>query len=339
MTVSEQTNPSQKMVAGFWIRVLADVIDMALLWAFALVLSFVMESWFLKLGENGVWFGLLISIAYFVPLQSSLGNGQSLGKRLLRIQVLDMNGQPLSLAKSFLRYLVIALVAYIAVFTGVVNLVVGSTWSAFANSIMATLWFIALVGCYFLLPLHPLKRGLHDLVAGSVVVYRDRFNAAALAALDNPAKTRRAFAVVGTIIAVTIAVGIWGVMAISRNAAIANMKGIATKLESTGKFHSTSVVDNTFSNNSGTARSIIVQTHVDGPFDQSREDLKPLYDLAFLTIRDQVRDLSPYNNLRVGLRLGYNLGIRKRYTTLFQDENPSKPGERRDAGFRTSEGL
>src|SRR5215472_4420902 len=130
------------MVAGFWIRVLADIIDMAILWAFALALSFVMESWFLKLGEDGVWFGLLISIAYFVPMQSRFGNGQSLGKRSLRIQVLDMNGQPLSLAKSFLRYLVIAFVGYIAVFTGVVNLLAGSTSSVFANSIMGTLWFV-----------------------------------------------------------------------------------------------------------------------------------------------------------------------------------------------------
>jgi uncharacterized RDD family membrane protein YckC len=333
---SEQENPTQKLVAGFWIRVVADVIDLAILWTFAFALSFVMESWFLRLGENGVWFGLLISIAYFVPMQSRFGNGQSLGKRLLGIQVLDMKGQPLSLAKSFLRYLVIAFVGYIGVFTGVVNLVVASTWSAFANSIMGTLWFIALVGCYLLLPLHPLKRGLHDLVADSVVVYRGRFDATRLAALDSPARTRRAFAIVGTITAVAIAAGIWGLMAIQKSPTIANVLDIATKLESTGKFHSIGVTDNTSSNNSVTTRSIIVQAHVDGPFDQSKEDLKPVYDLAFQTIRDQVRDLSPYNNLRVGLRLGYNLGIRKRYTTLFQDENPSKPGERRDAGSNTN---
>ena len=68
-----------------------------------------------------------------------------------------------------------------------------------------------------------------------------------------------------------------------------------------------------------------------GPLDQTREDLKASYDLAFQTIRELMKDLSRYDNLRVGLRLGYNLGIRKRYTTLFEDENP-RTGERKDAG-------
>ena len=321
-----------KLVVGFWIRVVADVIDLAILWTFAMVLSLGLENWFVKLGEHGVWLGLLVSIAYFVPSQSSFGNGQSLGKRILGIQVLNMNGEPLSLVKSFLRYLIIAFVGYIGVFSGVVNLIVGSELSTMADSIVGAMWFVAVVGCYLFLPLHPLKRGLHDLVANSIVVYCDRFNATALASLDNPAKTKKALAIVGAVSAVIILVGLWSFTAVKRNPAIATLLDIRNKLESTGKFNLTNVTDNTFSNNSNTTRSIIVQTFVGGSLNQTREDLKPLYDLAFQTIRDQVKDLSPYNNLRVGLRFGYNLGIRKRYTTLFQDESPGKPGERKDSG-------
>lgn len=335
MTPNEQAPSSSKMVAGFLIRVLADMIDMAILWVFAFGLSFFMENWFTRLGENGVWIGLLVSIAYFVPTQSSFGNGQSLGKRVVGVQVLDMNGQPLSLARSFLRYLVIAFVAYIGVFTGVVNLIAGSSLQLFATSIVGTLWFVAAVGCYLLLPLHPLKRGLHDLIAGSVVVYRGRFNATALASMNNPAKAKKALALVGAISAIVIVIGICAFMAINKNFDMATMQELKTKLEATGKFREVSVNDNTFKNNSGTTHSLIVQAHVDGTFDQTKEDLKPSYDLVFQAIRDQIKDISQYNNLRVGLRLGYNLGIRKRYTTLFLDENPNKPGERKDAGSHT----
>lgn len=232
--------------------------------------------------------------------------------------------------------MVIAFVAYIGVFTGVVNLLEGSSLSTFSNPILGTLLFVALVGCYLLLPLHPLKRGLHDLVAGLVVVYRGRFNATTLAALDDPAKIKKAYATVGAISAVIIIAGVWGFMAIKKNTALASMQEVKTKLEATGKFHSRSVMDNSFSTGSGTTRSIIVQAYVGGPLGQSKEDLKPLYDLAFQTIRDQVKDLSPYNNLRVGLRQGYNLGIRKRYTILFEDENPCKPGDQKDAGSNTN---
>ena len=135
---------------------------------------------------------------------------------------------------------------------------------------------------------------------------------------------------------VAIAFGIWGFVAITKNSSIASMQALQAKLESTGRFHATSVMDNTFSNKSGTTRSIIVQTHVDGPLDQSDQDLKLLYHLAFQTIREQQLDLSQYNNLRVGLRMSYNLGIRKRYRTLFQDENPSKSGDRKDSGSDTN---
>ncbi len=329
--MSEEQVPA-KMLAGFWIRVFADLIDIAVLWAVAMLLGFVMESWFVKLGNSGVWLGLLISIAYFVPLQSGLGNGQSLGKRALGIQVLDINGRPLTLAKSFLRYLVIAYVGYFGVFTGVVNSMVGSSLSAVVGTIMGTIWFIASVGCYLLLPLHPLKRGIHDLVADSIVVYRDQFNATALASLNSPAKSRRALTILGVVSAVAIVIGLGRPTINTQNAHLLELQELAAKLESSGKFSATRVVDNTFSGPGGTTRTIVVQAYVGGPIDQTADDLKPRYDLAFQAIRDQIKDLSAYNNLRVGLRLGYDLGIRTRYITLFQDENPSKFGERREAG-------
>ena len=79
-------------------------------------------------------------------------------------------------------------------------------------------------------------------------------------------------------------------------------------------------------------RASLADPQMDGPFSRGTHYRIEARD----QIRDQVKDLSQYNNLRVGLRLGYNLGIRKRYATLFQDENPSKPGDRKDAGSNTS---
>jgi hypothetical protein len=226
-------------------------------------------------------------------------------------------------------------VAYVGIFSGIVNLAAGSAFSVFVNSIIGILWLIALVGCYVLLPFHPLKRGLHDLIAGSVVVYRDRFDASALAILNDSAKARRAIAIVSCVSAIVIAGGIWGFVSISKNLPMASLLRIQSKLESSGVFHGTSVMENTVSFGSGTTRSIFVQASVAGPLGREREDLRPEYDLAFQAIRDEIKDLSKYNFLRVGLRMGYNLGIRKRYLTLFQDENPIKPGERKDGGSKT----
>ncbi|MEI7489182.1 MAG: RDD family protein [Chryseobacterium sp.] len=335
MNTSEQVNQTNKVLAGFWIRLLADAIDMAVLWVIGFILGFFLETWFIKLGGNVTWIGLLISIAYFVPMQSTFGKGQSLGKRLLGIQVLDMKGQPLSLAKSFIRYLVIAFVGYSGIFTGVINLLLASSLIEFANLVTLYIGFFALAGCYFLLPIHPLKRGLHDLLADSLVVYQGRFNLNAIATLNDPKKTKKAFLIFGIIIALMVFVGIWSKITIKKNSALTNIQEIQKKLTSSGKFHVISIND--FTNYQAkpltlTSRSFTLQALVDGPFNQSKEDLKPLYDIAFQTVRDQLKDLSQYNNLRVGLGMGYDLGIRKKYIILYQDENAQIPGERKFTG-------
>lgn len=329
---SQKQGQSPKVVAGFWIRFFADVIDYAILWAIPFILNFAMEDWFLKLGETDVWIGLLVSIAYFVPLQSRYGNGQSLGYRALGIQVLHLEGSPLTLGQSFLRYIVFAFVGYFSLFTSIVNLAASPFLATFAISIMDALWFLAFIGCYFLIPLHPLKCGLHDLIAGSIVVYRDQFNTETLTNLNSPEKARRAFTIVGIISVVVIGLEFWGFKTLKKEIPFADLLRIQSKLESAGNFTSTSVNYLTYSDKSGIARSIIVQTHIDKPLKSGSKDLKNEYDLAFQAIRDQMKDLSKYNNLRVGLRLGYNLGIRRRNITYFQDEDPKRPGERKDSG-------
>src|SRR4051812_1168077 len=102
----EIANPP-KMIAGFWIRFFADFLDAIFLAIFGFLLSLPLKGTFYKLGEKGVWIGLIITFLYTGILQSALGEGQSLAKRILKIQVLKMDGEYLSLPMSFLRYSII----------------------------------------------------------------------------------------------------------------------------------------------------------------------------------------------------------------------------------------
>src|SRR5687767_6677951 len=99
-----ETSNNTKLIAGFWIRLLADILDAVFLGIFGFLLSLLFRGVFLRLGENGVWIGLLITFLYTGILQSAVGEGQSLAKRILKIQVLKMDGSFLSLPVSFLRY-------------------------------------------------------------------------------------------------------------------------------------------------------------------------------------------------------------------------------------------
>ena len=75
-----------------------------------------------------------------------------------------MDGAYLSLPASFLRYCVIAFIFY----NSWVALAIVSTIPALNNNIFniidSALLFLLILGMVLLVPLHPLKRGLHDLI-------------------------------------------------------------------------------------------------------------------------------------------------------------------------------
>jgi|GEM_PF-2151656 len=191
-TLALPTSKPGPIVVGFWRRLVADIGDTALLAAFGFAVTYPFRYTLSSIGVHAMWFGLIVSLLYYSLLHTSLGGGQTLGKRVLGIQVLSRNGEPLPFAASLFRYLVIAFIFYNSLYFTLFSLLPDTIYE-----IVSSVWFILLIGmffaCFFLIPLHPLKRGLHDLVAGSIVVYKDRFDARLLAGLDNPKKTRRAF--------------------------------------------------------------------------------------------------------------------------------------------------
>jgi uncharacterized RDD family membrane protein YckC len=95
-------------IAGFWRRLAAFLIDAVILGVPATVFGFVVFRWAVTLGYAGRLIGFVAALLYFGLLNSRLGGGQTLGKRLLGIRVTDQGGSALSLIRSVLRFLVIA---------------------------------------------------------------------------------------------------------------------------------------------------------------------------------------------------------------------------------------
>lgn len=195
------------LVAGFWIRLVSDALDAILLGIFGFCLSLPFRSALYRLGENGVWIGLCVTFLYAGILQSGIGQGQSLAKRLFKIQVLTMSGGYLPLWMSFLRYSVIALLFYY----GWIWLAMISALRFLNNPVAQTIFGVVMValfaGTVLMVPFHPLKRGLHDLICGSVVVYKGTFHPEALAELYNSRRARRSYIIAGASgLAITVAI-------------------------------------------------------------------------------------------------------------------------------------
>ena len=95
------------MIAGFWRRIGAVTIDALLLGLFGAVLGLLWFDQLAALGQNGRFLGGAIAFAYLAIFNSRIGSGQTLGKRLLKIRVTDLQGSAVSFERAALRSLIL----------------------------------------------------------------------------------------------------------------------------------------------------------------------------------------------------------------------------------------
>ncbi|MDB4990585.1 MAG: domain containing protein [Myxococcaceae bacterium] len=176
-------------MAGFWRRLGADFVDLALLAALVFPFGYLFRYPLSELGGRGASVGLVLSIGYFGALHTKLGRGQTLGKRVLQIQVLRRDGRFFSGPRSFSRYLLTSLASFSY---GALLFPLGPRASEVASSTFQFLYWPMVLSYLIMIPLHPLKLGLQDVLTDSIVVRTGRYDSAALARLDDPKRTRLA---------------------------------------------------------------------------------------------------------------------------------------------------
>ena len=146
----------------FWKRILAFWTDSIVLLVVAYLLLSLFKDPLLSIGNWGILIGFVIFMLYYGLQNSRLCGGQTLGKRLFKIKVVDMDNQFLSVRKSMLRALILTpMFVFGSLFLPVGNVVI--IYSIFIG-------FISFVIVMLFLFNSPQRRSLHDLVAGSVVV-------------------------------------------------------------------------------------------------------------------------------------------------------------------------
>jgi uncharacterized RDD family membrane protein YckC len=155
-----------RSIAGFWRRLGAFFIDCLLLGAIGLGIGFFLTQELVSLGPWGRLLGFVVAFTYFGILNSRLGGGQTLGKRVLNIKVVKRNGSQLSVTRSFLRFLLL-----------------GAPWflnnAQLPDSVLLSFWFyilsitifgIGLSIIYLFVFNRRTRQSLHDLLVGSYVV-------------------------------------------------------------------------------------------------------------------------------------------------------------------------
>lgn len=152
-------------IAGFWRRFFSFLVDGVLLAIPLLIIGFLFRDFAFRLGPYGRLFGYTIIIAYWAWFNSEKGHGQTVGKRVLNITVVDQNNQYLPVSKSFLRALTL----------GLVFMLNGWALPLLQNPILATIVTVVVFGgilaiSYGLVFNRATRQGVHDFFAHSYVI-------------------------------------------------------------------------------------------------------------------------------------------------------------------------
>ena len=151
--------------AGFWRRVAAFVIDGAIIGGIGWLLGLALFDTFVRIGPWGPCVGFVVALAWFVSQECARG-GQSLGKRLLRIRVVDAQGRALAPARATVRFAVLSAPYFLigaALPLAVVTFAGGFVIAAVTlGGLLALAWLLAFN--------RRTRQSLHDLVVGAFVV-------------------------------------------------------------------------------------------------------------------------------------------------------------------------
>lgn len=159
----------QYTISGFWRRLGAFLIDVFSLGILGLFLGLFFSQQFVELGGWGRAVGFPIAAIYFAILNSRIGGGQTLGKRFLKIQVVDKIGKQISLFKSTLRYAIIGIPYFL---NGA--LIPESVLSSIGLFLLSLLVFgFGLSIIYLFVFNRNTRQSLHDIIVGTYVVRKN----------------------------------------------------------------------------------------------------------------------------------------------------------------------
>ncbi|MEQ8175207.1 MAG: RDD family protein [Syntrophomonadaceae bacterium] len=154
---------TEQKISGFWRRLAALAIDVLILAAIGFVVGTIFFNALAHLGSQGFWVGLLIAVVYFSWMNSSFNNGQTIGKRVMKIRVVDVLGNTISVGTSIKRSaLLLVPFMYSSVEQESLDLI-----------LKAVALFTAVAIVYLYIFNNRTRQTVHDLALKTFVVYAD----------------------------------------------------------------------------------------------------------------------------------------------------------------------
>jgi uncharacterized RDD family membrane protein YckC len=154
-------------ICGFWRRLFAFIIDTTFLGIFGLTIGTLFFDFFAEHREIGLLFGFAVALLYFGIQNSSLFSGQTIGKRLLKIRVVNKEARTISLQRSFARFMILG----VPYFLNGALLPPELTNNYFVSIPLVLIVFAGMAAIIYLYTFNKKTRqSLHDLIIGTYVI-------------------------------------------------------------------------------------------------------------------------------------------------------------------------
>lgn len=307
-------------LAGYWRRLAAWTVDCIVLGMLGQILVWMQPSYWFEVGPNGRVVGLLVLLAYFGVMGSRLANGQTLGKRLLKIAVRDERGAPIGVGRALLR-------ASILVLPHILN-----GWAMPGLDIGVLRWLDGVivfgVGGALLYTMNFNRRawqGLHDLVCGTRVVHLGGEPIAVF-----PATARVHWVVVGLIMTLAVVAMTGGGLfasPVTERAGFSSLQQLSRTLQGDDRLLSVGVNDMTMLAGRGKPnRMLQVRAWFKGQPSRAEAD-ELMKDMARVVLADG-ENAERYDVLRFSVISSFDIGIASGAVTQDDGEPPKVWRER-----------
>jgi uncharacterized RDD family membrane protein YckC len=251
-----------------------------------------------RLGTWGRLLGFCLALPYFAILNSKIGNGQTLGKRWMRIQVIDESGRTLNFSRSAVRYVVLAIPYFL---NGLVLPVTRTHW-AIASVISLIVFGVGGATLYLVLFNRHTRQGVHDLAVGSYVVNANNNGAIRVQSIWKPH-----WAILTALLIALLAGG--GILGnkLTRWGPFPELLEDARLVETVDGVQSAAVQDLRSSNwgSSESKKTLVVSVRWTG---KAASETAFADDIARLLMRQDPK-VQDHDSLRIVLIRGYDIGI------------------------------
>jgi uncharacterized RDD family membrane protein YckC len=303
--------PPSSVIGGFWKRLLAFLVDSLLLGIVGTIIGAVFFNTLVAMGPWVRLVGFCIALCYFGSFDSSEGNGRTIGKRILRLKVVNAQGGMLSPAQAVLRFVVFG----VPFFLNGLSLPISRTPWVVSTFINIVVLGGGATNLYLLIFNRPMRQGLHDLSVRSYVVTTES-EGSIVAELFW--KTHWAI-IAALVVSLGVGESLIGPRLLNK-VRISQLMADATMVERIDGVQSAEITSMSSFGNNASGKFLSINIHCTGePGDEER-----VADQVAKLILQNDHNIQNYLRLRIAIIRGYDLGISSRWASRTFNYSPDE---------------